>query len=372
MGDNSGKNSGSFAKGIFKGVLRRGSGMPQSGIEVRQKQDTTPTFSGRSAPKENSQSAGVMQLDRFGFVKYNLKDEDEIFVSNPKIDDVFDDGEPYLIRVSDEPFDDSVHDFVDNGVKVVDTPNFKPACPSDMFVNARRPMSFEDVDYGEIIIKESESNLVKVGEEKDFTGAGMLSSVSVKPELVKTSTGVADTPIAMNSIIEFTEEPESKEILDTPAGLYTEGNKAQDNVSFEESTEEKSSFSGSVSTREMVATEVEVMHVPVLPEQTVPMESISIDETDAGTVVDAPVSIEVEDVVADILRLTVPELNDCFMTVADLPIDKEAEIPEDGLESFDAKFLFVNVSEPKGAMSSSQIIGRKSISTIGSSLNFTF
>ena len=57
--------------------------------------------------------------------------------------------------------------------------------------------------------------------------------------------------------------------------------------------------------------------------------------------------IEIEDPVGDLLKLTVPELFAGEEAIEDMMEDAEIIFPDDGLESYDAKFAVLqSISEP--------------------------
>ncbi|MCL2032898.1 MAG: hypothetical protein FWG96_06510 [Methanomassiliicoccaceae archaeon] len=64
---------------------------------------------------------------------------------------------------------------------------------------------------------------------------------------------------------------------------------------------------------------------------------ITVEET-SETIADIPKTVDVVDLVADIMKLTIPGLHMSDEMLSELAQDTEATIPDDGLESYDCKF----------------------------------
>lgn len=368
MSGNSGKNSGSFARGIFRRAAKQ-----EPAAQNSMRPDAEPSFTinkvqthmgiqeHRSKTSENVSAAGIRNLTKEGFVVYNLPEANEIFVSKPSDSAYLDEDEPYLIRVSNEVFaaEESMP-----SLNIVRPQMKEIVCsqPADVFENALAKETLEDIDYDEIIVKKStgvREELFSPGysvskiEEECRTHDGMPAGIAC------TNTGAMEMPM-MHSTVEYIEEPAAEvEILEVE-GLYTENNAPTNKAVVGAHIE--SSFVGKVQdlrvategagavNRTPMMTLPPAMHVEIIEETS---------ETETDTV------FRVSDVVADILKLTVPGINEDVMAMADLPADRELHIPEDGLESYDGKFKLHKTSV-------SFDFGENKLRTIGSSLNFTF
>ncbi len=365
MGGNSFRNSGSFAKGILKKVM----GAPRASVSNATSRTETPTSEAacgiREAPVTNVACPGVSRLNREGFLIYNLPEENEIFVSGSDESSFFDEGEP--MASPGVEVDESVSQIIEEEVC------FKQA--ADMFSNAMRRKEVGEVDFDEVIVKSYSTPaplMVIEGELKIQDNA--VSDIPIsKPMFAMTgSVGVEESRA---DVIVFKDE-EVSEIVEGSSdagvpmdvkGIRVEGTSNISPVESEEVSEDMSSYSVPLSVEPVATSKVmEEPMVSVIPESDEPVvEEVQIDSLDESV---PTVEVhEVKDVVGDILKMTLPELVDAELMMSDLPEDRESYIPDDGLESYDARFD-IRVSESSKPAGSSF----HGVSTIGSSLGFTF
>ena len=162
------------------------------------------------------------------------------------------------------------------------------------------------------------------------------------------------------SFVEKYEEPVEEEIVDVvgaPAGLHVEGNEPTNEACIDADEKEELSafiqtgFSEEVALTSEAAPQVIewnpgtfTQDVQALPQH----EVLLIPEVVSEDTAASPLQfIEIEDPVGDLLKLTVPELFAGEEVIEDLMEDAEIIFPDDGLESYDAKFTVLqSISEP--------------------------
>lgn len=348
MSENSLKNSGSLAKGIFRKVLGGG----RDGTMLSDRCGTvgrTIMNGARQIAYRNDAVKGTARLNREGYMVHNIPEGNEIFVSNPGDAAFFDDDEPSLIRISSEEFD--LHSEEAAVVCTTEERRPEPDRLESMFLNAMSKPEYGEINYDEIIIRSDSSD--------DCIGtASAEAPVVALPVSVSVSSlaDVAETPSPMDGL---TMEVE---------GLHGgSAGRTEQALSDDDASQEVSFISDSVPETAMTS---EVMRLPDVP---MPLlsepESIELISAESGSVVVNP--IEIKDVVMDVMKLTIPSLDEDETILADFPARATKTIPEDGLESFDAKFK-PNPLAIKRPTVSLRDSGRKPIRTIGSSLNFSF
>jgi len=185
----------------------------------------------------------------------------------------------------------------------------------------------------------------------------------VVPEVKVTEVHEAKEPareIKTASFVEKYEEPIEEEVVDVvgaPAGLHVEGNEPTNEACID--ADEKEDLSAFVQTgfSEAVALTSEaapkviewnpgtfIQDVQALPQPEVLLIPEVVSEDTAASLQQF---IEIEDPVGDLLKLTVPELFIGEAVIEDLMEDAEIIFPDDGLESYDAKFAVLqSISEP--------------------------
>jgi hypothetical protein len=160
----------------------------------------------------------------------------------------------------------------------------------------------------------------------------------------------AETQMEETSVLEApVEEPP---LTEAPAGLYVDGNAPIDLAEIGvEDAEGHASFVGTLVKEEVAATSVSepiveastmVQPLPMeyrcIPTTEMTEEAEAVCEASAETVTEDPISIEITDEVADIMKLTVPELRMGDELLSELAADWERTIPDDNLEAFDCVF----------------------------------
>lgn len=390
MSGSSGKNGVGLGRGIFRKVLGADRSTDRAAAEKQAVFDSTNDDDGfRAIPMHNAADPGIMELNKEGFVIYNLPEDNDIFVSRPGDKAFFEEDEPILIKVSTEDFGISDID-VNRAVKQPEV--FEETVnvglrPEQFFVHAMPRQAFDDIDFNEVIVKqhneeEAEAPLADLGAKEEFVDTGMTNVSKPEEQKAMTCDGAVAEPICMHTI-NFTDEADIVEEVEESTdkgdfrmdtqGLHIEGAKNINSAESEDKVEYSTSFSGEIFKDLAVTSEAQERPATQLYSE-VPADPVADIAVEIPTVESRSKIVEVydvKDIVADVLKLTLPELNEDEMIVSDLPADIERNIPEDGLESFDAKF---NLRMVKVAPVSSVAMdfGRKKIQTIGSSLNFTF
>lgn len=369
MGINSGKNSGSFARSLFKRAARQEPAQRSVETDARHSisNDSAPAreamLEQRTKTTENIVSAGVRNLNKEGFVIYNLPEADEIFVSNPSEAAFMDEDEPYLIRASTEEFHE---EHVTAPALNVVRPQAKEVVisqPADIFANALAKEDLGDIDYTEVIVKKSTGVREIPMFDAGYTAKKEeVESVAFdgKPVGVAMTCSEAAPMPAFRETIEFKEEtPAEVETIEVE-GLYTE-NRAPINTA-RVGSRVRTAFEGTVIRARAMTEGTGVLKMPTMTLPATIVAPVAVKETEK-TVSEV---FHVADIVADLLRLTVPSLNDDEKAMADLPLDRDSHIPEDGLESYDAKFKFIRPAVKLEFATPSKL------RTLGTSLNFTF
>ncbi len=368
MGTNSGRTSGSFARGIFKRAQKQEPA--QRSVEPDAKQGFTidsapsrePVQENRTKTTENVSSAGVRNLNKEGFIIYNLPEANEIFVSSPSESAFMDEDEPYLIRASTEEFPEAVESMPVLNVVRPQAREVVVSQPSDIFANALAKEDLGDIDYTEVIVKKSTGVREEILYDAGYTAENVSEAKSANVAMTCADAAPITAfrePVAFKEIVEFKEEAPAKVEVVEVEGLYTE-NRAPINVA-RAGLRVRTAFEGTV-IRARAVTESAAVKAPMMSLPATFAAPVKVQET-TKTVSEV---FHVSDPVADILRFTVPELNEDEKTLAEMPLDRGSHIPEDGLESYDAKF---KIRRPALAM---EFAAPAKLRTLGTSLNFTF
>jgi hypothetical protein len=387
MSGSSGKNGVGLGRGIFRKVLGADRSTDRAAAEKQSVFDSTNNDDGfRAIPMHNAADPGIMELNKEGFVIYNLPEDNDIFVSRPGDKAFFEEDEPILIKVSTEDFGTSDVD-VNKDIKhpevSEDTVNVGLR-PEQFFVHAMPRQVFDDIDFNEVIVKqhnEEEAPLADLGKKEEFVDTGMTNVSKPEDQKAMTCDGAVAEPICMHTI-NFTDEADIVEEVEESTdsgdfkmdtqGLHIEGAKNINSAEAEDKIEYSTSFSGEIF-KDLAVTS-EAQERPAMQLSEVPADPVADIAVEIPAVESRSKIVEVydvKDIVADVLKLTLPELNEDEMIVCDLPADIERNIPEDGLESFDVKFN-LRAAKVVPVSSVAMDFGRKKIQTIGSSLNFTF
>ena len=430
-------NSGSSQKSFLKRVLRsdQSNVAKQSNINQRH-----PAFSvssekqvtSESAPKsqETIMSPAVRQLNRDGFVVYNVPERQDVYISIKPDAAFFDEDEPEMVRMESGSF-------VSSGEKRT-TPEIMPkrvepisgrpvnyTQASDIFVNAGRRETFDEIDFNEIIIKSNDNFDEELeaaplfdpaeGNSAPFREINMVSPEFREQTVVPTSTAAPVEEYRQDTFVEYYEEPEYEvknmndapveryaevqmsipvvesyrevapmerqmeiserpktyveianyapqkayvEVDSTPEGLYVEGHEDNNSASMEmESDEELFDFTHMGGEREVAFTSEAMTRETVFMDTMIPAaeevsqeEVFEIPEEIPGTMASNEI-FEIDDPVADILKLTVPQLYWTEEILADSD-DAEFSFPDDGLESYDEVFRYMEPAAPVEVSSS--------------------
>ncbi|MDR1954846.1 MAG: hypothetical protein LBP82_02705 [Candidatus Methanoplasma sp.] len=399
------------------------SGQDQSksakGSEVKQRHPgftvsngTTVTPGRMVKPQEVIISQAVKQLNKDGYVVFNTREKQDVYVTVQPESAFFDDEEPAMVRMAGGSFVGAKHpSSVEVPIKA--EPGPKPvtyAEPADIFSNASRRAEFEEIDFNEIIIKKNETFEEEIVQTPTLfkptyveINKPVLEETFVmkaQPAAAVTSTGTskAEVPKAIFSGFKEVVEYEVEEVpfkrtpvTDVPAGLYVDGHRPIDVAEADaEETDGCSSFEETSMNAEMAVTSdvtQAVCHYLPLPEETeavpaeflqveeetetileesvqveeetetileesvhveeetetVPAEFAPIPEEGSITVSGVPPTVNIADEVADVMKLTIPELHMSEDLLSELAEDLETAFPEDGLESYDCIFRLVNV-----------------------------
>lgn len=394
MSGSSGKNGGGLARGLFRKVLG-GDRSIDTGAADKQSAFSSSNDDGfRAIPAQNAADQGIMQLNKEGFVIYNLPEDNEIFVSRPGDKAFFEEDEPILIKVSTEDF--GVPEAVEKSSEQIVQAEAQGANmrAEDLFAHALPRQSFGDIDFNEVIVKQhpieeahfkvadvpEQPQLMELENKEEFVDTGMTQVLVPEEQKAMTCDGAVAEPVSMHTInftddsgiVEETDYSTDGNIKMNPQGLHTEGSKDINVAEAEDHVKYSTSFSGEIF-KDLALTS-EAQDRPMQVSSEMPAET-HVDSMEIPAVESRSKIVEiydVRDIVADILKLTVPELNEDLMTICDLPADIERNIPEDGMESCDAKFNLRVCIKATPVNAVAMDFGRKKIQTIGSSLNFTF
>ena len=467
-------SSGSSQRSFLKRVLRSDESAKATQSNVNTRHPGFKMSSDRSVPgnplrPEVVMSSAVRQVNKDGFIVYNVPESQEVYVTMPSEEAFFDDEEPRMVHMQPNSFvgSDQTRSTDSNTLPkfanvVRSTPQYSQA--ADIFANARRRDEFEDIDYSEVIIKSNDNFDKEIEESESFMQKVMRSSrvetpastiemadsfsaeaepemfnipmqetvekyaeplhAEAEPEYINAYAGFteeapvaefeeeyieatevyrapsnsfSDAPLISESeeiesegtyseagfgidkafsfmesevydvsMDSFVEEPvmaeeiveDGPEYIDmTPFGLYVEGNApisgaevgvdAEDDMS---SIVNRGEFTEAALTSEVVSEPMGWNMNTVVPEERFEVTDITSEATEAS----APKIFEIDDPVADMIKLTIPALYVGEEYLDDVN-DVEMAIPEDGLERYDA--VFVTIKPLSGPISTSDTSG---------------
>ncbi len=425
MSKHSNRNSSSSEGGFFKRILRSELGTCDEHIDVQQRH---PGFSVSDESNDSGRfvkpvmesvvSEGIRELNKEGFVIYNVSDHDDIYIAAEPDNVCFEDDGPIMIKMSSEEFDSP--QVSEEVVAMSAESEIDVRQASDIFANAEPRPDYGEVNLDEIIVKEhykcAEASLLELGDSSEFI-SGEQSMIKSEPEFAKTSAGaVVDIPKVdvigyEDSNDEFSVEesavvmPVQHLTFEAPEGLHLENNVPQnvadvnmeglvDIGSFVGTGSEAAITSEAAIVPASATVEFEKLAIPDLePKETFVKHEYFVPEFGTpymkslpAPVMVGPVAIEaleikttkamkVDDIVADILKITIPGMcyADDFIAESE---EAYIEIPDDGLEAYDAKFSVLSVKEAVMGDGSSNVSfdfeGNKSVQNNGPNVNFTF
>jgi len=430
-------NSGSSQKSFLKRMLRsdQSNVARQSNINQRHpaftvSNDKQVTSERVPKPQETVMSPAVRQLNKDGFVVYNVPERQDVYISIKPDTAFFDEDEPEMVKMESGSFvgsgeKRSTPEIMPKRVEPISGRLVNYTQASDIFVNAGRKEVLEEIDFNEIIIKSNDNFDEELeaaplfdptgGNTAPFREINMVSAEFREETVVPTSTAapaeeyredtfveyyeeptyevkvVNDAPVErfievpmiapivesyeeiapLEHQVEISEKPRSYveianylpqkayiEINDTPEGLYVEGHENNNSASMEmESDEESFDFTKVGGEAEVALTseaetrDIVFMDMMIPAAEEVLQEEVSeIPEEVPGTVA-SDVVFEIDDPVADILKLTVPQLYWTEEILEDSD-DVEFSIPDDGLESYDEVFRHMEPAAPVEVSSS--------------------
>jgi hypothetical protein len=327
--------------------------------------------------RETVMSPAVKQLNRDGYAVYNSPEKQDIYVTVQPESAFFEDEEPEMVRMAGGVFVGANKSTNHFEVPVRSEPESRLMAydqPADIFSNASRREVYDEINFNEIIIKKNESFekeieqqpalfvyspetvCVPVMRETLGTAAAAVSSAAAETEIPggRSFMGCAELPDRkMEEAADVIEKVSAEEtyVTDVPAGLYVDGYRRIDIAETGTAeTNEMLSFIGVSMEAETVITS-EAASVPKALPPADYVRYISAPEEDntaeimlecaSETVAALPAVTDIIDPVADIMKLTVPELLMSEDLLSDI---REAEIPDDGLESYDFKFASPEMS----------------------------
>jgi hypothetical protein len=380
--------------------------------------------------QETIMSPAVRQLNRDGFVVYNVPERQDVYISIKPDTAFFDEDEPEMVKMESGSFvgsgeKRSTPEIMPKRVEPISGRPVNYTQASDIFVNAGRREALDEIDFNEIIIKSNDNFEEELeaaplfdptgGNSAPFREVNMISSEFREQTVVPTSTAPVEE-YRQDTFVEYYEEPAYEvkvvsdapvehyvevpmsapivesyvevaplehqtvmsenpkpfveiasyapqrayiEVDDTPEGLYVEGHENNNSASMEmESDEELFDFTkvggeGEVAlTSEAETRDIVFMDtmIPEAEEAVLQEEVLEIPEEIPGTVASNEV-FEIDDPVADILKLTVPQLYWTEEIMADAD-DVELSFPDDGLESYDEVFRYMEPAAPVEVSSS--------------------
>jgi len=390
MSHNSSNNSVSPQKGFFKRMLSQDQGRGVKQTEVKQRHpgfvvsnDTAVTPGRVSKPQEVVISPAVRQLSKDGYEVFNTPEKQDIYITIQPESAFFEGEEPRMVRMAGGSFV-GARQAASFEAPVRAAPEPEPmdyAQPSDIFANASRREVYDEIDFNEIIIKKNESFEDEIEQEPLFFSPSYKESYDPvfeeqvvtrrEPEAAKTSTGAAGAAGADGAeapFIGYREAPGYdieevpimdicsglEPVTDVPAGLYVDGHRAVSRAAagieaaghpafveapMEAETAETSGAAATEPVQAAFQPEALAEYFGYLQAQEGEAQAPVAPTGEASeTIADVPVTVDVADPVADIMKLTVPGLLMSDDLISELSMGADKAIPEDGLESYDCIF----------------------------------
>ncbi|MDR0887821.1 MAG: hypothetical protein LBM39_01365 [Candidatus Methanoplasma sp.] len=339
MSGDSSRFSGSIPKGIFKRVLRPEPNTNNvTQVEVKQRH---PGFSvsngtdydlpGRTARHvEPVSSPGLKQLSGEGYVVYNVKEKEDVYISIQPDSAYFEENEPGFIKmepgsfVSGQKAPQTSVVSIPEPIRVQQRIEYEQ--PADIFVNAQRKQtdSVGEIDFNEVIIKKSEeydADLDGPVTELFNPGRGSENLYSSEPESVPfdmitaqeaamTSVGSIVAPQSKEAAIPYEEDSDYgvEVVADVPT---IPGRMAPYNA---EVSSEKPVYRNYDQ-----ASEVPAKVVPTIPAKMAPYRSVRKPKFDPSKIIRAPRP-------ADKVEPLVPDTTDTDNDAFNVPLGSEEKI----------------------------------------------
>ena len=184
-------NSGSSQRSFLKRVLRsdQNAKATQSNVNTRHpgfKVSVDKSVPGNPLRPEVVMSSAVRQVNREGFVVYNVPESQEVYITMPSEEAFFDDEEPKMVHMQPNSF---VGSNQTRSTEANTLPKFANVVrnnaeitqAADMFSNARRREALDDIDYSEIIIKSNDDFEKEIEESEAFMQRVVPSSRAESP-----------------------------------------------------------------------------------------------------------------------------------------------------------------------------------------------
>lgn len=381
MSDSSSNNGNNKAsqKGFFKRMLNQEESKSAKQVEVKPRHpsfvvtnEATVTPGRVSKPQAPGVviSPAVRQLNKDGYVVFNTPEKEDVYITIQPDSAFFDDEEPKMVKMAGGSFVGSKQT-PSKEMPIKTEPEAAPVVytqPADIFSNAARRNAMDEIDFGEVILKKKQAAEAVIEPPPALfvpNYGGIAPSIikeSYVPEahhaVAATASAAVDTK-GMAPIKVYREEPEFKvqetpartPFIEMPSGLYLDGNKANNTAETEDnrmfvipSFTEASVKAEAVATSEAIPVSIAAQVQPAVAPAPEKVEVVVEDicstavKEDSLTVSNVPAPLEVADLVADIMKLTVPGLHLGEDMMDESAHYKEIAIPDDGLESYDYKF----------------------------------
>lgn len=217
----------------------------------------------------------------------------------------------------------------------------------------------------EMEIPEETMFVEEIAERNTFTEVPILDATAEDEPILEMAVKETHNDVEdfVTPTMDTFEMPEEVQVTEAPIGLYVERHEPIDAASMDGDATALSSFMEDSLEAETAVTaeaapiqenligkmvdENDYLCLPAprepIPEMT--QEEIVVEST-SETIVEQPLVHEVKDLVADIMKLTIPGLHMSEDMIAELSEDWELSIPDDDLESYDEKFVIREVAKP--------------------------
>lgn len=268
----------------------------------------------------------IRELGKDDYAGYSVGAGQSIYVRIAKNDAFLDDDAPVIIDSADSEFVKSLEDINVSVVPAVESES--SVDPLRCFKNAIIPDHLEKIDFNEIIVKSK-------------TSKNSAEGTSMKPSVASADTNELN-PVEIS-------------------GLHMESKVSNNSAVAGEVKKEISDFNGNGLNQFAVTS----TGAAKIIQTKIHNDDAAFGITNTKTS-DTNSALDITDPVADILRLTVPELNDDEMLIAVFPPEPRKNIPRDGLEGYDAKFK-IRETRPKTKVTGLRVDMREY-----RSLGFTF
>ena len=342
------------------------------GFVVSNEAAVTP---GRTAkPQEVVISQAVRKLNKDGYYVYNTPEREDIYICIQPETAIFDDEDPGMIRMAGGSFVGKSKNANVPAIQVRQEHEQEQIVytqPADIFYNASRRERLDEIDFDEIILKSHKPEPETILRETFFKPFSeeisdpIMEGTFMKgtPAVVLTASAEAvQEEVSEKPLEGYDETPEYEvheestdrpQVTDVPAGLYVEGHKETNPAESDVGKAAEPSFIEMSPVAEVAVTLVsepidivEPISVNLPAEEyqslSIPVKEECVSETSgeviSETVAKPPEFIEVTDLTADIMKLTIPGLYIDEYLLSELSIGRETMIPDDGLEAYDCMF----------------------------------